>query len=283
MSSIHTIEDALLTTYLFVSDFLSTHPRLAQWRRSPNAHPVFTDAEVLTIALMQGCLECSTLKKAYLHIKHNHQDAFPHLISYPRWLARLHALSFLTGHLLPAALASQRGIAPLYVIDTKPIPVCKLVRAARVRLLREDGAYWGKSSTGWYFGFKLHAIHREGGGLVAVLLTPANISDLDPDVVTLLCSHLSGGVLLGDEGYQSRPLRRFLSETTDMELRIARDFADKADRRGVHQIRKRIETTFSQLWRQWLDRVFSRSFAGLWSTLLLKMVHHNLRIAKVLT
>lgn len=58
---------------------------------------------------------------------------------------------------------------------------------------------------------------------------------------------------------------------------------DKARRHFLHRIRKRIETTLSQLWRQMLDRVFSRSFVGLWNTLLLKILHHNLRVAGILS
>lgn len=283
MSSIHNIEEALMATYVFVCDFLERHPGLAHWRRSHNPPPVFTDAEVLTIALMQGCLECSTLKKAYLYVRHNHAQAFPHLISYPRWIARLHQVQFVVGHLLEAALAKHRMPGRAYIVDAKPVPVCKLVRAVHALLLREAGACWGKSSTGWYFGFKLHLIQHWRGGILSVMLTPANISDLDADVMSTLCSHLNGGLLLGDEGYQSRPLRPFLKAETGMGLLSPPDLKRTARRRFLHRIRKRIETTLSQLWRQMLDRVFSRSFVGLWNTLLLKMLHYNLRVAAILS
>ena len=283
MSSIHNIEAALLTTYMFVSEFLAEHPSLAHWRRSNNHPPLFTDAEVITIALMQGCLGCSTLKKAYLHIKHNHADAFPHLISYPRWIARLHTLQAIVGHLIPKALAKHPMPARVYIADAKPVPVCKLVRAVHALLLREEGAYWGKSSTGWYLGFKLHVLQHWRGGILSVLLTPANVSDLDPDVLVTLCQHLNGGLLLGDAGYQSRPMRSYLKQEVGMGLLSAPDVADKDRRRFLHRMRKRIETTLSQLWALMLDRVFSRSFLGLWNTLLLKILFHNLRVAGILS
>lgn len=282
MSSIHTIEEALIATYLFVCEFLEAHPALAEWRRSNNRHPAFTDAEVLTIALMQGCLECTTLKSAYRHIKHNHAQAFPRLPSYSRWLARLHALQPLVGHLVEAALSRHTMPARAYIADSKPVPVCKLIRAARVLLLREDGACWGKSSTGWYFGFKLHLVQHWRGGILAVMLTPANISDLDPDVLVSLCSHLNGGLLLGDPGYWSRAMRVYLKQETGMGLLPAPEVADKARRHFLHRIRKRVETTLSQLWRALLDRVFARSFVGLWNSLLLKILFHNLKVAHIL-
>jgi hypothetical protein len=282
MGSIHNIEQALLVVYCFVSQYLQTHPRLAAWRRSPNAHPALTDAEVITIALMQGVLGCTTLKATYRYIAANHADAFPHLVSYARWIVRLHALQALVGRLVQAALSSHRMPARVYLVDTKPLPLCKLARTARVRLLREEGAYWGKSSTGWYFGFKLHILMHKNGGILAVVLTPANVSDLDPDVLCTLSESVLGGLLLGDAGYQSRPMRRFLKQETGMGLLTAPDVANKERRGFLHQKRKRIETEFSRLWRQCLDQVFSRSFAGLWNTLLLKMLHYNLCLAHIL-
>jgi hypothetical protein len=50
------IEHQMTEIYVVVDDYLKTHPDLAQWRQSPNATPAFTDAEVITIGLMQGCL-----------------------------------------------------------------------------------------------------------------------------------------------------------------------------------------------------------------------------------
>src|SRR5215217_2016161 len=103
------IVDQLTCLYTFVDDYLQLHPRLAAWRRSPNATPTFSDAEVITVALMQGCLGVATLKQTYTLIAANFGDAFPHLCSYGPWLARLHALTPLVGHLLQGALG-QSGL-----------------------------------------------------------------------------------------------------------------------------------------------------------------------------
>ena len=48
------------------------------------------------------------------------------------------------------------------------------------------------------------------------------------------------------------------------------------------QVRQAMETSFSQLWYQFMDRVFSRSWRGLWNTIQLKVLHYNLRQAGVL-
>ena len=48
------IVEQMTAVYVFVDDYLEAHPSHAHWRRSPHAEPSFTDAEVLTVALLQG-------------------------------------------------------------------------------------------------------------------------------------------------------------------------------------------------------------------------------------
>lgn len=280
MCSIHNINDALLVVYLFVSDYLDAHPSVRDWRRSNNRLPAFTDAEVVTMALMQGCLGCATLKQTYQFLLHNHRGAFPKVCSYPRFIARLHPLRELVGRLVPAALAQHKMPARVYIVDSKPIPLCKPVRHGRVRLLREDGAYFGKNSLGWYFGFKIHVLMHKNGGILNVVFTSASISDKDKDIGTLLCSAVNGGLALGDLGYRSQPLRAALKE-------VGMGLLTKANVPQAHQLylsqkRERIETAFSALWDKFIDRVKSRSWAGLWNTILLKILHYNLCQAKTL-
>lgn len=61
----------------------------------------------------------------------------------------------------------------VFLIDVKPIPVCLPLRHWRVQLLRNDGAYFGKTSKGWFFGFKLHVLAAEKK-ICGFILTPGN-------------------------------------------------------------------------------------------------------------
>lgn len=49
------------------------------------------------------------------------------------------------------------------------------------------------------------------------------------------------------------------------------------------QVRQAIETSFSQLWYRFMDRIFSRSWRGLWNTVQLKILHYNLCHAEILS
>ena len=265
-------------SYCFVDDYLTAHPRLAKWRRSPNAAPAFTDAEVITVALMQGCLGVATLKKAYLLLAFNHASAFPHLVSYKQWLARLHALTTVIGHLFAATGAVAHG-QEHYLIDSKPIPVCKPVRHPHVRLLREDGAYWARTSSGWFFGFKLHLLMAHAGRILSAARTPVNFQDQEATIA--LGYATAGGILLADLGYRAAPTAELVAEETGLVLVTPR--AAGTRRALVSSGRERIETLFSQLWRKFIDRVFSRSWNGLWNTIKLKLLNYNLCQAGLLS
>lgn len=265
---------SLTQIYVFVADFLAAHPAQAGWRRSNNATPAFTDAEVLTIGLMQSVFGVATLKQTYLLIANNWRDCFPRLCSYAQFLTRLHALSALCGYLMQQALRQHPMPGCLYLMDSKPIPVCKPCRHGRVRLLRADGAYFGKSSTGWYFGYKLHLLVHHSGTILDALLTPANFADKDEEVLSELLFCAAGGAVLCDMGYRDKDLRA--QQEAEYGL-IMIDPKQAGEQRAlISSLRERIETTNSGLWNRFVDRVFSRSFAGLWSAIKLKMLHYNL-------
>ena len=266
------IEHQMTEIYCFVDDDLKANPRLADWRHSPNSRPNFTDAEVITIALMQGCLGVATLKKAYLLIAFNHRAAFPHLVSYKQWMQRLHALTTIIGHLFAATRGGAYAQLSCYILDSKPIPVCKPIRHHRVRLLREDGAYWAKTSCGWFFGFKLHLLMSVTGRILSAFLTPANFQDRDAAPALGLAT--GGGILLGDLGYRGAATARKIAEETELLVITPGDGGSR--RALISSVRERVETLFSQLWNKFIDRVFSRSWNGLWNTIKLKLLNYNL-------
>jgi hypothetical protein len=204
----------LLSIFVFVDDYFKANPDLASWRRSPNSRPSFSDADVITIALMQGVFGCQTLKKTYFLVVSLFPDAFPNLCSYKESLHSLHNLTSLVGRLIGAALSPMNE--DLYLIDGKPIPVCKSIHHGRVRLQHEDGAYFCKGSTGWFFGFKLHALVHISGQIVSVILTPGNCSE-KKNAETLI-EPIRNATLLGDRGYRSHSLETNIYDTNRIIL-----------------------------------------------------------------
>jgi hypothetical protein len=271
------IEHQMIEIYCFVDDYLKAHPGQARWRRSPHCAPRFADSEVIALALLQGVFQVASLKQTYRLVQANFAGAFPFLPSYAEWLRRLHQLTIQVGLLLEMTAASDSQTT-FYLVDSKPIPLCHHLRHQRVRLLREDGARFGKSSKGWFFGFKLHALRHITGRFLNIVLLPANCDDRDP--LLALCEGTNGGILLGDLGYRGKPAQ-LQAEEAELLLMTR---ADAPERKFMlSQVRQAIETSFSQLWHQFIDRVFSRSWNGLWNTIKLKVLFYNIRHAGVVS
>jgi hypothetical protein len=75
----------------------------------------------------------------------------------------------------------------------------------------------GHTSTGWFFGFKLHLLVNDQGELLNAVLTPGNVDDRQP--VPKLVRQLFGK-LFGDKGYLSKKLADFLLEQFNLQLII---------------------------------------------------------------
>jgi Transposase DDE domain len=60
-----------------------------------------------------------------------------------------------------------------------PLAVCHPARAHRHKVF-ENQVGWGKSSTGWQFGCKLHLIINDRGELLAFKFTPTHVDDAFP-------------------------------------------------------------------------------------------------------
>lgn len=117
------------------------------------------------------------------------------------------------------------------------------------------------------------------GRIVNVALTPGNWDDRAPALTLLL--GVNGGITLGDFGYRSKQRAAEWAEEADMLVLTRAEAPEK--KFLLAQVRQAIETSFSQLWYRFLDRVFSRSWRGLWNMVQLKLIYYDLRHAGVLS
>jgi hypothetical protein len=108
-----------------------------------------------------------------------------------------------------AYLLHRRGhITGIAFIDSTSLAVCHNKRISRNRVFK-GLARRGKTTAGWFYGFKLHLIINDKGEILAFQLTPGNISDVS------LVEQLSKGLfgkLFGDRGYISADLAKKLIE-----------------------------------------------------------------------
>jgi hypothetical protein len=90
----------------------------------------------------------------------------------------------------------------IYYIDSTALAVCHNRRLGRHKTFK-DLAARGKTSMGWFFGFKLPLVFNHLNEIVAVKLTPGNVHDTVP--VEQLTQNLTGK-LFGGKGYLGKKL-----------------------------------------------------------------------------
>ena len=73
----------------------------------------------------------------------------------------------------------------------------------------KDFAKRGKSSTGWFYGFKLHLITNDRGEIISLHITTGNVDDRNLNMVAKLTKGVFGK-MFGDRGYISQKLFEYL-------------------------------------------------------------------------
>ena len=207
---------SLLNLFVDVDDFCQMltvqqpQPVLGRANR-PGRKPSLAVSEVMTIVIYFHMSRYRDFKTYYTQYVQRHLTGeFPHLVSYTRFV------ELMSQTLWPLCLYLKTRLGPvtgISFIDATALPVCHNRRIQRHRVF--DGlAARGKTSMGWFFGFKLHLVVNDCGELLAFYLTPGNVDDRQP--VPHLAKSLFGK-LFGDKGYISQPLADQLLEQ-DVQL-----------------------------------------------------------------
>lgn len=201
---------SLLELFCSVDDFWQDFgPKWQQQRLAARAvrrirRSGLCESEVMTILVHFHQSHYRDFKAYYSgYVMAHLRDEFPALVSYQRFVELTPRVLIPLAAYLQGRLGRCTGIS---FIDATSLAVCDNHRIARHRVF-QGWAARGKTSMGWFYGFKLHVVVNDQGELLAVYLTPGNVDDRQP--VPRLTQHLFGK-LFGDKGYLSQPLFNLL-------------------------------------------------------------------------
>lgn len=205
-----------------------TNGQSAGRRHGPEAG--LCDSEIMTVLVLYHSSRFKNFKTFYNSMVLSLlRKYFPKAPCYERFIT----LTKSVWALLALFLASRMGErADIYYIDSTPLSVCHNRRIAKHRVFAGLAAR-GKTSMGWFFGFKLHLVFNHQRQIVALKLTPGNVSDTAP--VPALTKDLVGK-LFGDKGYIGQKLaHELLQRGLALMTRVRRNmkslpvsFLDKA-------------------------------------------------------
>ena len=139
--------------------------------------------------------------KAYYtrHISNQLNSEFPDLVSYNRFVELMPRVQL---PLLAYFIHCRGKCSGISFVDSTPIRVCHNLRIPRHKVF-SGLARRGKTSTGWFYGFKLHLVVNDEGQILSFNLTPGNVDDRKP--VPVMTKRLFGK-LFADKGYISQRL-----------------------------------------------------------------------------
>jgi hypothetical protein len=169
--------------------------------------PVMNKSEIITIMITFQLSGFRTFKHFYLFYlqKHMRKD-FPKTVSYNRFTELMQQnLMPLTLFLKTCCLGKCTGIS---FIDSTPIRVCKNKRINQNKVFKGI-ATTGKSTMGWFHGFKLHIIINDKGEILTFTITQANVDDRTPLKTERFLDKIFGK-LFADKGYIGKELAQLL-------------------------------------------------------------------------
>jgi hypothetical protein len=245
--------DTLATAlYVKTDDLLKASPHRAPRRPKVGITPKVTDAELVTLAVMQALLgytsEARWLRFAHAHLRH----LFPYLPQQPGYNKRLRRLTA-TMSWLVGQLARDTSIwtDDVWVVDSTPIECAR----SRETVRRSDLAGWAEygycaSHSRYFWGLRLHLVATLHGLPVGFALTGAkaderqvllDILHSDPALLT----ERTGQTVIGDKNYYGRDFETTLAESGLRLLRPQRK--GEPARTGSHlfkPLRQVVESIF---------------------------------------
>jgi hypothetical protein len=168
-------------------------------------------SEIMTIIVFYHQSGYKTFKWFYeRYVCKRMNQEFPTLVSYNRFIELLPDVLIPLTFFMQSRCGQGKGIA---FIDATSLRVCENIRIPRHKTFKEE-AERGKSSTGWFYGFKLHLLVDDCGEILSFRITRGHVDDRTP-VPAMLKNFV--GKVFGDRGYISKKLAELLA-CDDVEL-----------------------------------------------------------------
>lgn len=219
--------------------------------------PVLSLSDIATISLIKSRYGIKSWKQLYLLL----QDMFGHyfqLPAYQNFILSMNKGSYVLLLVINSILSYNRNHShPVKFVDSTPVPVCSKLHISSHKVM-SDYATISKSTTGWYYGLKLHSVIDYENTPLYFTFTLANIDDRVPleSIFRLFSSSSTNSslssIFVADKGYQSREKEELAKEynhillTGKRKSKKLRTLASQLDIHLLHQ-RARIEAIFSLL------------------------------------
>jgi hypothetical protein len=249
-----------LATALYVrtDDLLKESPQLAPLRPAVGLSPQLSDAELVTLAVLQALLgftsEARWVRHARAHLRH----LFPYLPQQSGYNKRLRAARGLVCHCIRVLAASTSlWTDDVWVVDSTPVECAR----SRETVRRSELAGWAQygycaSHSRWFWGLRLHLVTTLHGLPVGFALAGAKAGERLVLLDILADESLAwpeGQTLIGDKNYYGRDFEKALREAGLVLLRPARKGEPEPSGRQYFKPLRQVIESVNQTFKSQLD------------------------------
>ena len=281
---ISSLDDVFLVAYCLVDDLYAELAPPALRERPRHERLEMSDAEVLTLSLMQEALSMDSESSFLRFVRRNLPHLFPHLLSRDRYSRRRRALTPMALRLFRRLADDFEQRARWLVIDSAPVETAAFVRSQSAGVSMPEAAYgYIPSKKRHFFGFRLHLVITDEGAISDFALCPADVDERT--VAREVLRRFEGYDVLADNGYSGEAMQeaagrggyRLAVSPKQSQKPATRDEA--LWRRWLRSKRDLVETVFGMLADQFrFETTRALSTRGLQTRLAAKLLAFNLSL-----
>ena len=232
--------DTLATAlYVKIDDLLKAAPQWAPARPAVGIAPKLSDAELVTLAVVQALCGFTSEARWLRHARARLRHLFRYLPQQPGYNKRLRTCAGLVVHVIRAlAVDTSLWTDDVWVVDSTPIECGRSRQTAR----RSELAGWAEygycaSHSRYFWGLRLHLLCTLTGLPVGFVLTGAKSDERQVllgifDADSTLLANRPGQILIWDKNYYGRDFESALRDAGVRLLRPTRK--GEPDRSGAH-------------------------------------------------
>lgn len=247
--------------------------------------PKMSDLEVICLSITAECTQIDSENLLWSKIQKDYPNMFKNLCHRTKFNKRRKLLNPVMSQILEATSAllhDHLGDTTL-VIDSMPIPTCKLARertSLACRDINKDEVLANKGKNiimgGWFIGYKLHLITTLSGVYKDFMISSASVHDNTYlKFINEADTHLHNHNLLADRGYVGQAVQLSLFENYQINLKIPYKCNQKDFKKYPYDLkiqRKTIEVVFAQYCDEFRIKInYAKRFEGFFTRITTKI------------
>jgi Transposase DDE domain len=235
----------LVTSYCILDDFFKFFDTENDFK--PGRKPSLTISEIATITLIGLVYECGCLKSLYKLLFDKFKFDFK-LPAYQNFVNLMNKNSkYLLKLIFLLCSINNKQFGIITFCDSTKLEVCKIYREHKHQTMKVL-ATKSKSTTGWFYGLRLHLLCDQDGNLMQIKFTTATTGERQ--VLDEFLGKIKECTIVADAGYLSKELEQRAAQNNNLLLTAVRKNMKTLStvwQNKCMNLRSRIESVFGEL------------------------------------